>query len=91
MYQVQLRESEKCQVAEFPPKIKFLCNVKILSGQNILNFLLFSAPSFSNKSKLGLKVQLKVQNIDLSIIINTYKHRKLIIKGMSTIKYGNFM
>ena len=34
-------------------------NVKISSGQNVLNFLFFGAPSFSNKPKLGLKCQLK--------------------------------
>ena len=44
-------------------------NLKISTGQNVLNFLFFSLPSFSNKPKLGLKVQLKVQNIDLSITI----------------------
>ena len=36
-------------------------NVNISRRQNILNF--FGAPSFSNKPKLGLKVQLKVQNL----------------------------
>ena len=49
-------------------------------------------PSFSNKPRPGLIVQLKVENIDLSITIthiNTYKHRKLIVKGMPTIKYEN--
>ena len=44
-------------------------NVEISSGQNVLNFLFFGAPSFSNKPKLSLKVQLKVQNIDLFITI----------------------
>ena len=38
-------------------------------GQNFLNFLFFGAPSFSNKPKLGLNLQLKVQNSDLSITI----------------------
>ena len=38
-------------------------NVKISSGQNVLNFLFFGAPSFSNKPKLGLKTQLKVQTL----------------------------
>ena len=38
-------------------------------GQNVLNFLFYGTPSFCNKPKLGLKVQLKVQNIDLSITI----------------------
>ena len=62
-------------------------NVKISSRQNVLNFLFFGASSFSGKPKLGLKVQLKVQNIDLKY--NTYKHRKLMAKGMLTIKYEN--
>ena len=44
-------------------------NVKISSGQNVLNFLFFGAPSFDNEVKLGLKVQLKVQNIDLYITL----------------------
>ena len=44
-------------------------NVKILSGQNILNFLVFGALSFSNQPKLGLKVKVKVPNVDLSITI----------------------
>ena len=43
--------------------------VKISSGENILNFPFFGATSFSNKPNLGLKVQLKVQNNDLSITI----------------------
>ena len=34
-----------------------------------LNFLFLGAPSFSNKPTLGLKVQIKVQNIDLPIMI----------------------
>ena len=38
-------------------------NVKISSGQNVLNCLFFGAPSFSNKPKLGLKTQLKVQTL----------------------------
>ena len=50
-----------------PPKIKFLC--KISGGKNVLNFRFFGAPSFSNKPKLDLKVQLKVQSMDLSISI----------------------
>ena len=43
--------------------------VKISSGENILNFPFFGATSFSNKPNLSLKVQLKVQNNDLSITI----------------------
>ena len=35
-------------------------NMKISSRQNIINFLFFGAPSFSNKPNLGLKVKLKV-------------------------------
>ena len=54
---------------------KFLSNVKISRGLNVLNFLdFFGALSFSCKPNLGLKVQLKVQNIVLFIItthINT--------------------
>ena len=43
--------------------------MKISSGKNILNFLLFGALSFGIKAKLSRKFQLKVQNIDLSITI----------------------
>ena len=47
----------------------FVQNImEISSGQNF-QLSVFLVPSFSNKPKLGLKFQLKVQNIDLSIII----------------------
>ena len=49
--------------------------MKISSGQNVLNFLCYGTPSFSNKTKLSLKVQVKVRNIDSSIII-TYVNKE---------------
>ena len=49
--------------------------MKISSGQNVLNFLFYGTPSFSNMPKLSLKVQLKVRNIDSSIII-TYVNKE---------------
>ena len=64
-------------------------NEKILSGQSVLNFLFFGPPSFSSKPKLGLKVRLQLEGIDLSITM-THKHRKLTVKEMSTIKYESF-
>ena len=54
-------------------------NVNISSRQNILNF--FGAPSFTNKPKLGLKVQLKVQNINLSITIIHINTESSWLKG----------
>ena len=44
-------------------------NLKISSGQNVHNFLFYGTPTVNNMPKLGLKNQLKVQNIDLSITI----------------------
>ena len=55
---------------DFRQKLSFVQNnLKISSGQNFLNFLFFGALSFSKKPKLSLKIQLKVQNIGLSITI----------------------
>ena len=56
-------------------------DVKISSGQNVLNFLFVGAPSFSNKPKLGLKAY----NVHLLITTNI----ESLIKGMLTIKYEN--
>ena len=64
-------------------------NVKISTGQNVPSVLGVFYVSLSSKPKLGLKVQLKVQNIDLSITI-TNKHRKFMVTGMLTIKCENF-
>ena len=59
------------KLTDFRRKLIFFVqtNVKISSGQNVLNFLFFGVSSFSNKPKLSLKVQIKVQNFDLSITI----------------------
>ena len=55
-------------------------NVKISSGQIVLNFLgFFGVQSFSIKPKLGVKVQLKVQNIDLSVTITHINTQKILI------------
>ena len=56
-------------------------NVKSSRGQNFLNFLFFGAPRFSNKPKLGLNLQLKVQNSDLSITITHINIESSWLKG----------
>ena len=56
-------------------------DVKISSGQNVLNFLFVGAPSFSNKPKLGLKAY----KVHLLITRNI----EILIKRMLTIKYEN--
>ena len=56
-------------------------NVKILSGQNILNFLFFGALSISSEPKLGLKVQVKKPNVNLSITITHIDTESSWLKG----------
>ena len=50
-------------------------------ANKMFSILFFGAPSFSNKPKLGLKVNLNSQNLDLSITItNTNTESSLFNK-----------
>ena len=66
---------------------------KFLAGKMFLIFCFWCITS----PKLGLKVQLKStkdwfthHRKDINTEINTYKLWKLVVKGISTVKYENF-